>query len=134
MERTRQSRRERLLNFKYGYTRQVPIRSMDIIESMVEGEDSTLAKRKAKKYFESLAMILGQSVREYVARAEGLASAVRYHRVDVADGGICCRILTGLLPELSFAREGFAFRIGCSLAEPEQALVNVEELKKLPDG
>ena len=66
-------------------------------------------------------------MREY-ARAKGLASAVKYHGLDVSDIEICRRILKGLSPVLHFVREGFALRVGYSLIDFYQAIINWEEL------
>lgn len=68
-------------------------------------QDSSQAKYSAKKDFESLAMIIGESACEYVARVKGLASVVKYHGVEVTNEEICRRILKGLPPALHFVRE-----------------------------
>ena len=73
-------------------------------------------------------------VREYVARAKGLARAVEYHGVDVAEEKICRRILNGLPSSMHFVREVFALKCQFSLAELEQALVNVDTLHKRQGG
>lgn len=38
--------------------------------------------------FKSLAVIVGESAREYVARTKGLASALKYHGIEVPDDEI----------------------------------------------
>jgi len=55
-------------------------------------------------------MTVGESVRENVARAKGLANDVRYSKLEVANGDICHRILTSLLPIFKFVIEGFSLR------------------------
>lgn len=82
---------------------------------MVEDENSSYAKDNAEKDIESVTMIVGESAREYLARAKGLASAAKYHEVEVADKEICRCILAGL----HFFRESFALRIEYSLNELE---------------
>lgn len=80
-----------------------------------------------KKEFDQFAMIVGEFIREYVARAKGLAIAVRYHGVVINDEEICRRILTSLPPNMLL---GWII----PLSELEHALVKVEELQKRPDG
>lgn len=72
-------------------------------------------------------MLIGESIREYIARDKGLASAVKYHGIIVIKE-ICRLIRTGLF--LIFVRKGYAFRMEYNLAELEHALFNVEQLKK----
>lgn len=69
-----------------------------LLKRVIESDDSTTARDNAKEDFELLAMIVGESAREYVARAKGLAGTVRYHGIDVTDEEICRHILTGLPP------------------------------------
>lgn len=76
-------------------TAKSPSEAWQVLASVVEDENSSLAKEHAKKNFEILAM-MGESAREYVARAKGLASAVKYRGVDVTDEEVYQRILTGL--------------------------------------
>lgn len=109
-----------------------PSVAWQVLNSLVKVETSNLSKDSAKKNFESLGMIVGESAREYVARVKGLASEVRYDSVEATEE-IYHRILTGLFPMLHFVREGFALRIGYTLLDLEQALINVE-LQKQPDG
>ena len=45
-----------------------------LLKSMVDSLDSATAKK-----FSQLAVIVGESARMYMARVEGLATAVRYH-------------------------------------------------------
>lgn len=52
---------------------------------MAEGEDSEQAKDDAENIFEELNMNVGESTREYVARAKGLANTVKFYNVEVAD-------------------------------------------------
>lgn len=77
---------------------------------MIEDEDSDLAK-ETKKKIEALAMIVEESVREFVARAKRLASAVKYYRLEVPDEEICRRIRKGLLPTLHLVFEAFTLTI-----------------------
>lgn len=100
MECTQQSHRERQDNFRHGGERQITLlTSMEFpTNSMVNYQDSSHANEKLRKVFESLAMMLGERVREYVARAKGLVNAVRYHGVKVTEEDICRRILNGVFP------------------------------------
>lgn len=64
-----------------------------------DGSDySATARDIAKKDYEQLAMIIGESAGKYLARVKGLAAAIRYHGVVVDNKEICRRILIGLLP------------------------------------
>lgn len=75
-----------------------------------------------------------ESAREYVARTNGLANAVRYHEIEVEDEEICHRILTSLPPDYDFVRNGFAIQNKFSLESLEHGLVNAEEPNKPSDG
>ena len=79
-------------------------------------------------------MIAGESVREYVARAKGLAQAVKYFDVEVTDEKICRRILNGLPSSMDLVREIFATKFDFPLTELEQSLINTEALHKRRDG
>lgn len=69
---------------------------------MIENKKSERAKNNARK-------ISSESAREYVARAKGLANAVR-NNIDVEDEKICRHILTGLPSDYDFVRKGFALQ------------------------
>lgn len=86
---------------------------------MVKDENNDFAKDNTKKKFESLAMIVGESAREY---AKGLARAVKYYGIEVPN--------ETFNPALHFVRKGLSLRVVSSLPELEQALVNGEELRK----
>ena len=64
-------------------------------------------------------MIVGESAREYITRAKGLAAAVRYHGIDLMDEQLRNRVLTGLPPHMHFVREGFTIRMNFSIAKLE---------------
>lgn len=51
-----------------------PSEAWEVQNSLIEDEDSDQARDDAKKNFETLAMIVGESAREYVGRAKGLAN------------------------------------------------------------
>lgn len=76
-------------------------------------------------------MIIGKPARKCVARAKGLASAEKYYGIKVPNV-IYRGMLKRLSPRIALINEGFARRIGVSLTELEQALVNVEELQNQP--
>lgn len=67
--------------------------------------------------------------RKYATKAKGLASEVRYHRVEVTNDNICRRVLTDLLPTLIFVDEGFALGNKSSLDKLDIDLVIAKELK-----
>ena len=75
-----------------------------------------------------------ERAREYAARAKGLAKAVEYQGVDVAEEKVCRGILNSLPSSMHFVREVFALKYDFSLVELNQALVNVEALHKQRDG
>lgn len=55
-----------------------PSEAWKVLNSWIENENSEQVKDRTKKYFETLVMDEGESAREYVARAKGLANVVRY--------------------------------------------------------
>lgn len=91
---------------------------------MVENENSDSAKDNSNKNFETMAIMVGEPAREYIARVKGLTNAVKYHRVELANIKVCRRMLNGLPSALNFVREGFALKAGYSLIELERALIN----------
>lgn len=68
-----------------------------------------------------------------MTRAKGLATEVKYHKVEVADEDTFHRILTGL-PPCSTLSVKVVLRDKVSLDELKRALVKREELKRQPDG
>lgn len=82
---------------------------------MVKDKNSDIGKDHVKHNFESLTMMVGEPARESIARAKGLGSTVKHHRVEVPDKKSYRRILKGLPPSLHFVHDGFALRIGYSL-------------------
>lgn len=56
-----------------------PFDAWKVLKSMVDSGDSDIAYDN----FKQLAMTVGESAREYVSRAKGLVSAVRYHGIAV---------------------------------------------------
>lgn len=60
-----------------------------------------------------------KSTREYVARAKGLARAVEYHDLDVAEEKNCRKSLNDLPSSTHFVREVVALRYKFSLVELE---------------
>ena len=111
-----------------------PSQAWIILTSIVEDLTSIHVKENAEIKFESLSMIVGESAREHVAKAKGLARAVEYHGIDVTEEKICCRFLNDLPSSMHFVRELFILNYDVSLVEVEQALVNVEALHKRRDG
>jgi len=95
---------------------------------------TAIAREDAKKGSEQHAVSVGEFAREYLARAKGSATAVRYHGIAVNGEEICRRILTDLPPHMHFIREGFVLRMNFPVVKLEHALVKVGELKKRPDG
>jgi len=53
-----------------------PSEASTLLRSMVESGDSDIACESAKKEFNDLKMIVGESAREYITHAKGLAAAV----------------------------------------------------------
>jgi len=111
-----------------------PSPAWTILTSMVEDQNGTHARENAENEFESLSMLVDESMREYVARGKGLARAVEFHGVEVTEEKICRRILNGLPPSMHYVREAFALKYEFTLVEPEQALVNVEALNRRQGG
>lgn len=54
-----------------------------IVMSMAEDGDSNHDRENLGNEFEALTMIVGESAREFIARAKGLARGKGYHGVDV---------------------------------------------------
>ena len=86
---------------------------------------TAIAREDAKKGSEQHAVSVGEFAREYLARAKGSATAVRYHGIAVNDEEICRRILTDLPPHMHFIREGFVLRMDFPVVKLEHALVKV---------
>lgn len=57
-----------------------PTQAWNILTSMVEDQNSNYGKESAKKSFELLAMIVGESAHEFVARAKGLVKCCKVSR------------------------------------------------------
>ena len=62
-----------------------PSDAWKLLTSMVESDDSDLAVESAKKEFNGLEMNIGETAREYITRAKGLAAAVKHHGVEIDD-------------------------------------------------
>lgn len=75
-------------------------------------------------------MIVGENAREYVARVKGLARAMEYHGIGIAEEKIRRRTRNAPPPRCKV----FAVKYEFSLFDLEQALVNVEALHKQRDG
>ena len=111
-----------------------PSDAWTLLKGMVESDDSDIACESAKKEFNNLKMIVGESAREYITRAKGLATTVRYQGTEVTERQLGNRILTGLPSHMRFVREGFALKLEFSVAELEHALIKAEELHEQPDA
>ena len=71
-----------------------PSNACTLLKSMVKGDDSDSARESLRKEFNELKMTVGESAREYMTRARGLAAAVRHHGVEITDEQLGNRILT----------------------------------------
>ena len=111
-----------------------PSEAWTILNSMIDDEDSEIAKEQAKTKFEELRMESTESIREYIGRAKSFASNVRYYGVEVSDHEISRRILNGLPSSFALEKRNFALRTDFSLADLEGGLVRVENLPKDSDG
>ena len=107
---------------------------MEILNSMVEDNNSDRAREMAKKQFEELSMNDDESMKEYIARVKSLALNVKYHNVEVTDQEISRRVLNGLPPSYAPEKRSFALKTDFSLAELEGGLVCVEDLNRSSDG
>lgn len=74
---------------------------------MLEDKNGDLVKDNAIKNYEALTTVIGKSALEYVARAKGLASAVKYYGRAELDEEICRRIAKSLPPAIHFVRVSF---------------------------
>ena len=77
-----------------------PSDAWKLLKSMVESDGSDTAQESAKREFNNLKMKAGESTREYVTRAKGLAAAVKYHGAEITEKQLANRILTGLPPRM----------------------------------
>ena len=103
-----------------------------LLKSMVESDHSDIAREGARKEFDELTMIVGESAREYTTRAKGLAAAVRHHGVERTNEQLGNRILTGLPSHMHCVCEGFALKMIFSIAELEHVVIKAEELQRRP--
>ena len=106
----------------------------EILNSMVEDDNSDRAREMAKKQFEELSMNDDDSMKEYIARAKSLALSLKYHNVEVTDQEIGRRVLNSPPPSYAPEKRNFASKTDFSLAELEGGLVRVEELNRSSDG
>ena len=82
-----------------------PSEAWEILNSMVEGDNSDRAREMAKKQFEELSMNDDDPIKEYIARAKSLALNIKYHNVEVTDQEISRRVLNGPPPRMLPRRE-----------------------------
>lgn len=69
-------------------------------------EDDTESRESQRQFFfEILSMIIGDSAGWYEAEAKGLASDLRYYKVEVTNDEIFRCILNGLLLMINFIRK-----------------------------
>ena len=111
-----------------------PSEAWEILNSMVEDDNSDRAREMAKEQFEELSMNDDESLKEYIARTKSLALNIKYHNVEVTDQEISIRVLNGLPPSYAPEKRNFALKTVFSLAELEGGLVRVEELNRSSDG
>lgn len=109
-----------------------PSEAWTLLKSMVKS-DNSYSPRGRKKGSGQHAVSVGEFAREYLARAKGSATAVRYHGAAVNEE-TCRRILIDLPPHMHFVREGFVLGMDFPVVKLEHALVKVGKLKKRPDG
>ena len=86
-----------------------PSEAWKILNSMVENDNSDIARELAKKQFEDLSMNDAESMKEYIARAKSLALNIKYHDIEVTEQEISRRVLNGLPP--SYAPENINFAL-----------------------
>lgn len=106
-----------------------PSDAWSLLKSIIESDNSTTACESTRQEFDQLAMIVRESARECITRAKGLATAVRYHSIDVTDEQVGKQILPGLPPYMHFVREGLVLRLGFSVVELEYAIVKRDNSK-----
>ena len=82
-----------------------PSEAWNILNSMVDDDNSDRARELAKKQFEELSMKDDESMKEYITRAKSLALNVKYHDIEVTEQAITRRILNGLPPRMLPRRE-----------------------------
>ena len=111
-----------------------PSEAWEILNSMVEDDNSDRAREMAKKQFEELSMNVDESMKEYIARAKSLALNIKYYNVEVTNQEISRRVLNGLPPSYAPEKRNFALKTDFSRAELEGGLVCVEELNRSSDG
>lgn len=59
-----------------------------ILNNIVEDENRDIVNDNVMHNFQSLALMVGESAREYIAKAKGLGSTVQHNGVEVPDENI----------------------------------------------